>query len=78
LHKEKEKKIFKNADADALVLCKVTIPISRSLKENLKNAEFIDKQPLLPVDHLSEIFLEPLLRRRFHIVVKTPPPGKYS
>ena len=43
-------------------------PVGQSLKENLNlNAGFIDELLSLPIDHLLEIFSEPLLQRHLHI-----------
>jgi hypothetical protein len=48
-------------DADGLILQKVSIPVNRSLKEDLNKLVVVDEELLLPVvEELSEIFSDPL------------------
>lgn len=72
--KNEKKPAFDHIPADALILWKADITISRSLKGNIKNSEFTNERQLSPIEHLSEHFSEPLLQRHLHIVIKAQPP----
>jgi hypothetical protein len=74
--KEKKNHSFRDADADSLVLWKVSIPVDRSLKQNIGNHSFADEDLLSPVDELSEVFSEGLSQKHLHIVIKAPPVGQ--
>jgi len=54
--KDKKRHAFQHVDADTLVLWKVSIPVSRSLTENLGKLDFVDEDSLLPVEELSDVF----------------------
>ncbi|KAI9448767.1 hypothetical protein BJY52DRAFT_303470 [Lactarius psammicola] len=69
--KDEKKHAFQHADADALTLWKVSFPADQNLKANV--SELVDAQLLLPLDELSEVFLESPVRKRLHIVVGRPP-----
>jgi len=74
--KDKKKHAFQHVDADTLVLWKVSIPVSRSLTENLSKHDFLDEGSLLPVEELSDVFSDSPARRHLHIVVRAPPAGE--
>jgi hypothetical protein len=67
--KEEKKLAFQYADADALVLWKVSLPVDESLKENLINLS--GEKLSLPLDKLSKVFSD-LDDTYLHIVVGRP------
>ena len=71
--KDEKEHAFPHIDADTLVLWKVSIPVSRSLTENLGKLDFVDEDSLLPVEELSDVFSDSPVRRHLHIVVRAPP-----
>jgi len=73
--KDKNKPIFDHIPANALVLWKVSIPADSELDQNLVNLHLVDKNSLSPVDELSEVFAEPLVRKNLHIIVRSPLAG---
>jgi hypothetical protein len=72
--KDEKKHAFQHIDADTLVLWKVSFPVNESLKENL--GKLVDEESLSPVDGLSDVFPESLVRKHLHIVVRAPPTGE--
>ena len=71
--KDKKRPAFDHVPADTLVLWKVSILVNRSLTQNLSNRTLGDESSLLPVDELSEVFLNSPAQRHLHIVVSAPP-----
>ena len=63
-------------DADTLSLWKASIPVDANLNESLKNLDLTNKEPLNPVDELSEVFSDPPQKRHLHIVVQLPHAGE--
>ncbi|KAI0299587.1 hypothetical protein BC826DRAFT_995400 [Russula brevipes] len=60
-------------DAIDLKLWKVSIPVSKKLKDEVTEREYPDKD-ILETDLVSDIFLPPgPAQRTLHIVVQTPP-----
>ena len=49
--KDEKEHAFQHVDADNLILWKVSIPVNRSLTENLSTLDFVDEGSLLPVKH---------------------------
>jgi hypothetical protein len=74
--KDKKEHAFQHVDADALLLWKVSIPVNRSLNENLGKLDFIDEGSLMPAEELSEVFSDSPVRKHLHIVVRAPPAGE--
>jgi hypothetical protein len=74
--KDDKEHAFQHVDADALLLWKVSIPVNRSLHENLSKLDFADEGSLLPVKRLSEVFSDQLENEHLHIVVRAPPAGE--
>lgn len=68
--KEKKQLAFKHADANTLVLWKVSFPIDKSLDGNLTN--FVDEESLSPIHGLSKVFSNMPKKEYLHIVVKGP------
>ena len=75
--KDKKEHAFRHVDADALLLWKVSIPVNRSLTENLSKLDFVDDGSLLPVKRLSGVFSDQPEDEHLHIVVRVPPAGEY-
>jgi Crinkler effector protein N-terminal domain len=57
-------------DASTLILYKVSIECTPQLAERVAALEL--NEELLPLDELSEVFANGLLRKHLHVVVKTP------
>jgi hypothetical protein len=74
--KDEKRHAFKHVDADTLVLWKVSIPVNRSLTENLGKLNFVDEGSLLPVNRLSKVFSDQPEEEHLHIVVRSPPAGE--
>jgi hypothetical protein len=74
--KDEKEHAFQHVDADALLLWKVSIPVNRSLHENLSKLDFVDKGSLLPVKRLSGVFSDQLEDEHLHIVVRVPSAGE--
>jgi hypothetical protein len=74
--KDEKRHAFQHVDADTLVLWKVSIPVSRSLADNLSKFDFVDEGSLLPVEELTDVFSGSPARRHLHIVVRGPPAGE--
>ena len=74
--KEEKKNVLGSNDADQLILWKVSIPVDANLNDSLKNLDLTNKEPLNPVDELSEVFPNPLERKHLHIVAQLPHAGE--
>jgi len=74
--KNEKKPAFDHVPADALVLWNVSVPVDRSLKENINNFFLANEESLSPVQELSEIFSDALTRKHLHVIVKSPPIGE--
>ena len=74
--KDEKRPAFDYVPADALLLWKVSIPVNRSLDENLSKLDFVDEGSLLPVKRLSGVFSDQPEEEHLHIVVRAPPPGE--
>jgi hypothetical protein len=74
--KDEKRHAFQHVDADTLVLWKVSMPVSRSLTDNLSKFDFVDEGSLLPVEELTDVFSDSPARRHLHIVVRAPPVGE--
>jgi|ERR1700722_12514434 len=58
-------------NATTIILCKVDdIPVDRTLKEKLINLKLDDKESLLPVTRLSEVFSNPPKDKHLHIIMR--------
>lgn len=55
-------------------LWRASLPVDSKLKE-LK-LRIVDRQSLLPIEELSEVFQTPLSRRMIHVVIKSPSVGE--
>lgn len=64
-----------HVDIEDLMLLKVSIANDQSFKEKTLNL-ISDKEWLLPMDKLWEVFLEPPVPKHLHIVVQAPPAGE--
>ena len=73
--KVEKKPAFDHIPADTLVLWSVSIPVDKSFKDSLNDFEPADEESLLPVDRVSEVFVNVPEKRRLHIIVKAPPIG---
>jgi hypothetical protein len=74
--KDEKEHAFQHVDADALLLWKVSIPVNRSLTENLGKLNFVDEGSLLPVNRLSKVFSDQPEEEHLHIVMQSPPAGE--
>ena len=70
--KTKKSPVFDHIPADQLDLWKVFIPFGRNIQETIHELGLTDEGSLLPVDELSEIFVDLPSRRHLHIVVRRP------
>jgi hypothetical protein len=67
--KTKNSPVFNHIPAHQLVLWKVSIAFDRNIQETIHELGLTDEGSLLPVDELSEIFVDLPARRHLHIVV---------
>ena len=74
--KDEKRPAFDYVPADALLLWKVSIPVNRSLDENLSKLDFVDEGSLLPVKRLSGVFSDQPEDEHIHIVVRVPSAGE--
>jgi hypothetical protein len=74
--KDEKEHAFQHVDADNLILWKVSIPVNRSLTENLSTLDFVDEGSLLPVKRLSGVFSDQPEDEHLHIVVRVPSAGE--
>jgi len=74
--KNEKKHTFQHVDADALVLWNVSVPVDRSLEENINNFFLANEESLSPVHKLSKVFPDLPEEEHLHIVVKSPPIGE--
>ena len=72
---QEKKPAFDHIPADTLVLWSISIPVDKSFKDSLNDFEPADEESLLPVDRVSEVFVNVPEKRRLHIIVKAPPIG---
>jgi Crinkler effector protein N-terminal domain len=70
--KTEKSPVFDHIPADQLHLWKVSIPFGRNIQETIHELGLTDEGSLLPVDELSEIFVDLPSRRHLHIVVRRP------
>jgi len=73
--KDEKRPAFDHIPAHTLILWSVSIPVDKSFKDSLNDFEPADEESLLPVDRLSEVFVNVPEERRLHIIVKAPPIG---
>jgi Crinkler effector protein N-terminal domain len=76
--KDEKRPAFDHIPADTLLLWKVSIPVNRSLHENISKLDFVDEGSLLPVKRLSGVFSDQLENEHLHIVVRAPPAGEFD
>ena len=69
--KAKKHNLLKDIDADSLILYKVSIVHSPELAEHVTALE-LNELKLRPLDELSEVFADGLLRKHVHVVVEIP------
>lgn len=69
-------KTFNDIPANSLVLWKVSLPYSRDIKCDVER-DLVDKEPLGPLDEISDLFPPPLKKRTLHIVVDRPAVGEF-
>lgn len=70
--KDKKPVDFRDIDADALVLYKVSLPCNGNLDQSLKDLKLDIRQALHPWRPLSQVFLDPPLQEHLHVVIETP------
>ncbi|KAG5651228.1 hypothetical protein H0H81_009377 [Sphagnurus paluster] len=70
--KEKKKRAFDDIDAKSLVLWRVSVPCSQSIKHDVEELNFADKKSLQPYEILSDVFPDPLEKRTVHIAITRP------
>ena len=76
LIKEKKHPHFQYFSADNLVLWKISEAVDENLENKLEEANFPEKEPLSPVDKLSNVFSVLPVEGHLHIVVGRPDAGK--
>ena len=69
---KKNSPVFDHIPAHQLVLWKVSIAFDRNIQETIHELGLTDEGSLLPVDELSEIFVDLPARRHLHIIVRRP------
>ena len=74
--KEENPHLFNHVDARDLALWKVSEVVDENLERNLKEANFLEKESLSPVDKLSKVFPNLPVEGCLHIVVGPPHDGK--
>jgi hypothetical protein len=72
--KEEKKVALEHADADALKVWKVDVPVNDRFKENVGMVDLRDEEELSAVDELSDLFSEGPTRKHLHIIVVYDPP----
>jgi len=66
-----------NVNAKELDLWKVSIPVDDTFNvHQLCDGPIYGRKKLSPVYELSEVFLDPPVRKCLHILVRLPPPGE--
>ena len=69
--KEETKPKFDDIPANSLVLWKVSVPITKNLKNEVEALKLVDDDKLQSTDGLSDIFSD-LAKRRIHVIIDRP------